>query len=1024
MSRTAAPKPPQRQGAARLLRRLAAGAAIALCAAFAPRSPAAPVESSAAAEPSAADEYVLRRWIVEDGLPHNVLTKVVQDKRGYLWIGSGAGLVRFTGTKFTEYPIPASLRTSETLGTNIRDLALESDGSLALLPAGGGILRLRDGVMSLHPANDALKGCSLVELYAEADGTLWIGATRDKDRVFARWANGAVEVFDNASGPAQTQHRVSFACDALGRTWIACDTFIGWYDNGRLVRAPDLNGTDFTVAPARSGGVWVATGDRLVRVDGTQITEVGSGPTWANVTGGVRTLFEDRGGTLWIATRRLGLFVRSAGGPVQAFRLNDVITSLTEDTEGNLWASTEGAGIFRLRRKVFSLLDHTMGMPDDINLAVCDDADGTLWCADRSGGVMRYAGGTLKAIHLADGRTPYVTSVCPDTDGNIWVGASEGLFKVGRDDPSVLKPVDVSVQEVRALKWTRRNELWIGTADNRLRVLREGHMTELTEEAQFTGRRPIAIAEDLGGSVWVATLDQLLLEFSEGRCVRRFTPQDIPGEGHVQSLHVDSYGALWIGTTEGLILFKNGHFHLLTEKDGLPDRMIYQLLEDGQGRLWIGSRRGLCMIPLKDLHAVAEGSGRRIEATTLGKDEGVPPASASDGTQPSAWRGRDGRLWFTTHAGLLGIDPESILPDRPAPMLYIDRGEIDGKPVPVSRQIAIPPGRHQLDLWIDALGFSAPDKVQVWHQLQGFDLDWVPTDTNRPVTYVHVPPGVYTFRVRAGNSDGHRREQTTSLSVVVVPSWWQTWWALAVAIALFAAVIAWLARLWSHRKLRQRLRALEHRHALEQERARIARDLHDELGGSVTQLGMLAERLRQQTGPGDLQAGLGQMAWRARRLAGDVESIVWAVSPRNTAWPGLANFIAHFARRFFRDSGIECQIDGLDTIPDRPVSPEAQHNVLAVAKESMNNIAKHARARRVTLTMDGTGEVFVLCIRDDGIGFDPNAPEHAERNGLSNMRGRLRELGGTCDITSSPGAGAEIRLAVPFSAAPSSLSRK
>jgi signal transduction histidine kinase len=581
-----------------------------------------------------------------------------------------------------------------------------------------------------------------------------------------------------------------------------------------------------------------------------------------------------------------------------------------------------------------------------------------------------------------------------------------------------MTPVDASLQEIRVLYCTTRDDLWIGTADNRLHVLHQGALHDLTQEAGFTGRRPIAIAEDAGGTVWVATIDELLLGFADGRFQHRYTSAQIPGGGHVQAMLVDAYDSLWLGTTQGLVLKQGEHFSLLTENDGLPDKMIYQLLEDARGRLWIGSRRGVYAVSLKELHAVAAGAQKRLNVTTLGKDEGLPSASASDGTQPNAWRARDGRLWFTTHAGLVGIDPDATLPVRPPPRLYIDQVSVDQQLVPAGSRLVVPAGRHQVEVRVDALDFSSPEKVRVLYQLVGYDPDWIDTASDRTINYSRLPPGRYTLRVIAMNQDGRRSEQATSLDVLVIPAWWQTWWAQAGGILAFTGVVVWLVRLRSHRRLRRQLRDLEHKHALEQERARIARDLHDELGGSVTQLGLQAERLKRQPGARELQPALDQLTWHTRRLADDVESIVWTVSPRNDSWRRLTDYISQFARRFFRDPGLDCIVEGADEIPDLPITPEAQHHVLAAAKEAMNNIVKHARARRVTLCFRTTDGAFELILRDDGIGFDPTAPEHAERNGLTNMRTRFQELGGECLITSAPGAGAEVRLRVPFAIKP------
>ncbi|PTY06445.1 hypothetical protein DB347_12145 [Opitutaceae bacterium EW11] len=186
---------------------------------------------------------------------------------------------------------------------------------------------------------------------------------------------------------------------------------------------------------------------------------------------------------------------------------------------------------------------------------------------------------------------------------------------------------------------------------------------------------------------------------------------------------------------------------------------------------------------------------------------------------------------------------------------------------------------------------------------------------------------------------------------------------------------------------------------------------------------MLAERVKRHAGA-ELSAPLSQLAWRTRSLAGDLESIVWTISPQNNSWDRLASFAAQFARRFFKDTPIRCTVEGVESVTARPLGPDEQHEVLAVLKEALNNALKHSKASNVTLSMRLTDEEFLLRVADDGIGFDPAAKEHAERNGLSNMRTRGETVGGLTTVASEPGKGTTVSMRVPLSPRPSSLSQK
>jgi signal transduction histidine kinase len=375
-----------------------------------------------------------------------------------------------------------------------------------------------------------------------------------------------------------------------------------------------------------------------------------------------------------------------------------------------------------------------------------------------------------------------------------------------------------------------------------------------------------------------------------------------------------------------------------------------------------------------------------------------------------AWRGRDGRLWFTTFEGVIGIDPTTSLSLPSPPRVYIDRVEVNQKRWPANAPIRLEPGDGPLRFRFVAINYSAPDQVRLRHRLAGYDFGWVETSRDRSATYGRLPPGKYTLQVTAANADAKWAPMAT-LPIEVLPSWWQTWWARAAFEAGFSLGVAGLARYWSVRRLHRRLERLEREHALEKERARIARDLHDDLGGSLTQIGLLADRVRRQAAEPAVKPALGQLVWRTRRLADELESIVWTVSPRNNTWDKLACFIDQYARSFCRDTPLACSVTGLDRVPALPLSPEAQHNILSVVKEALNNVLKHAHASTVTVDMHVTpDDMFELRITDDGTGFDPASPEHSEHNGLSNMNIRMTGLGGEIEIKSSIGRGTKVCL--------------
>ena len=973
---------------------------------FRRRSLAAAVAASAAVWAPAAENaeprFVVRSWLVDEGLPHNVVNRLVQDGAGFLWLATGAGLARFDGRDFKLWPLP--LRPAGG-NMNVRDLALESPTSVLLLPASGGVVRFRERRFENHPASASLADQSLVDLFVEPGGTLWLGTETE---TVVRWEAGRTTTFGPKDGLNRRGNRFSFALDHDGHVWVAGGDFVGTYRDGHLQPLPGGPWNSAIIAPARSGGVWISTFEQLLKWEDGHLTVVAKGPLWPVARGTVHYLFEDRGGDLWMATRRDGLFRLAAGklAPVPTATL--MITAITEDLEGNLWATTEGGGIERLKPKEFVLIDRPAGLKEDVSTSVCVDAQGAIWCANRNGGLVRYADGRAEVVaSSAVGAEFFAISVCVDRENRLWAAMAGGLYRVGIQAPYPLEKIPFAGSPARVLFCARSGDVWVGTGTGSLGYFHEGKYQEVAPNSGGPGKRVSAIAEAPAGGIWVATRDGGLAEYRDGHLIVDQRGAGLPA-GSINTLFFDQAGALWVGTPEGLRLFRGNTVSLLTKADGLPDDFIDQIAEDDQGRLWIGSRRGLYCVSLSELKARADGQRPPVIGTTFGKDEGLVGTTSLSGVQPGVGKAADGHLWFVTHRGVVGLDPARLSRARPPPAVLVDEIRIDGRVT--AGAINLAPGDHRVDFNFVALNFSAPERVRVRHRLVGMDLDWIETATEHTATYPRLPPGEYQMRVIACNQDGAWSDRPTVVNVSVAAAWWQTAWAQAAALLGAMGLVVWMARSWSHRRLRHRLSQLERENALERERARIARDLHDELGGSLTQIRLLAERIKRHTDQPEFKNFAGQLAQRARQLGGELESIIWTVSPRNNSWERLGFFISQYALKFFRDTSIACSVSGADRIPPRTLRPEEQHNLLAVAKEALNNILKHSQAGHATIELAADNGLFVLRIHDDGVGFDPARRELAACNGLNNMRVRLREIGGEIQIDSVLGQGTTITV--------------
>jgi signal transduction histidine kinase len=397
----------------------------------------------------------------------------------------------------------------------------------------------------------------------------------------------------------------------------------------------------------------------------------------------------------------------------------------------------------------------------------------------------------------------------------------------------------------------------------------------------------------------------------------------------------------------------------------------------------------------------------------VGRSEGLPSISPRYNYYPSSLRSRDGRLWFTTSNGVVAVTPKGLEKELPVPSVFVDEARVNGVEVDAHGPIEIPAGPHRVDLDLVALSYVVPENLLLRHQLEGADPDWVETPQNRSTSYSGLAPGEYRLRLAAARQAGTWIESGDSISIKVLPYWWGDPWIQLCALAAVVTGIVIGVRRWSQRQLRHRLLRLEQEHALDRERSRIARDLHDELGGSLTEANFLIERLRNVPS-NELAGGLEAVAGRIRHLNMELATIVWTVSPANSSLDQLASFIRRHAARFFKHTQVRCTVSEKTPIPPLPLNPEVQHNLLAIAKECFNNALKHAQPSNVTLEMAFSDDTFHMVVTDDGNGFVTDARTDSQGNGLINMRSRAEEIGASISIVSSPGRGTTIRLSHPY----------
>jgi signal transduction histidine kinase len=543
----------------------------------------------------------------------------------------------------------------------------------------------------------------------------------------------------------------------------------------------------------------------------------------------------------------------------------------------------------------------------------------------------------------------------------------------------------------------------------------------------LSGNLVRAIAEDAQGNLWVGT-DGGLNRWHDGKFTAVEKKHGLAVE-HISSLWPDADGVLWVGTDgRGLARFHDGTWTNYTTQDGLISNSLGYIVEDGQGCLWIGSNAGLMRVPKNALNNFASGRTNFVPCRAYGSQDGLPTSECTSGSQPAASRTRDGRLWFPTIKGLASVDPARLHPNTNPPPVIIESVEIQGESQTTNtlrsslpERITVPANREHLEIHYTSINLEAPrlrpgalKRARFKYRMENHETAWTDAGDSRTAPYSKLPPGDYTFRVKACNEDGIWNETGAWLAIKVLPPFWRQWWFLAGATLCMLGVIVSGVHYVSTQRLQRQLADLRQQQALEKERARIARDIHDQVGASLTQVSLLGEMVESdKDSPEEIEAHGRQISQTARETSRALDEIVWTVNPSNDTLEGLANYLCKYAQDYLTVAGLKYRLEEPPQLPATTISPEVRHNTFLAAKEAITNIVKHAHASAAWLRLRVEDSAFVLEIQDDGRG-PGGAETKVMRNGLRNMRKRMEDIGGRFEMSAASEGGTLVRLTVPL----------
>jgi signal transduction histidine kinase/ligand-binding sensor domain-containing protein len=984
-------------------------------------------------------EYIYNRLSIQDGLLSNNILCIWQDEQGYLWIGTENGLQRYDGYAFRTI---LNNRIDQILSDNKKRVWIRSGKTIGLfdprvfsfteIPCEGTVTSFDPSWFSLY--NDAKQNTFLIirgksaQYFDEKekifnrksspfiipDSLKLINVVEDplKDRYWVTTFNG-MGYWDKHSkkyystqnneqnDPLLSNKKLSgivsrFFIDKSNRywiqSWIGSDMNFFCYD----VRTNKFTNDTTGLGNAGNGSYYdvygfteyddsstVVYGLNCLRMrergEFRELRDTRNNPFGIhfNVANGI---LQDREKLLWIATddglyNTTGNINRNTHLVIDPLNGRASIIHLLEDEKGRIWLGTWGRGVVVTEQEKRSVIPtpsiKNLGASDrftQMNWSLCQTKSGSIWIGCQEGRLIIYDPATEKSqLHRPKAfNNSTIRQMVMDKNGAVWIGLHNGdLFKCKSPGEPITEFSFYKVHGfggfISKLLITDHEQIWIAAQGKGLFVV------NAKNDSIVQSLNRANIASDIINSI------NDILPFNDSIYL-------FAGE------HLGSYNSR-TGRVESIISYNN-----------LPLGKVYALQKDNNNECWLGTSNGI--FKLNPITRNLTKYSQRDGLITVHNNSYIPETSL---------RLKNGNLVFAGNQHLVSFNPaqyriQQLPPDVSITGFQLNNHYLREDSLLHLDKIRLSYSASSFHIEFAVLSFLQHDKFTYEYKLEGSKEDWTTLKSPTPVSYNLLPHGNYRFLVRARNSEGLYSKNTTALSIYIAPPFWRTIWFYILVGLVVASILFYLHKL--------RLQRLLH---VERVRSRLARDLHDDMGSTLSTINILSNIALKQI-PLEEKTSKEYMSTinnSTTQMMESMDDIVWSINPVNDSLVKVLARMKEVAGSVLEPNNIDYQFHTDNAVKDLNFSMEWRRDIFLLFKEALNNIVKYSKARNVSVTLKKSGKSFQLIVEDDGIGFDINARVSAIRgNGLKNMKKRAETINGQLDVVSEPGKGTRVNLTV------------
>ena len=979
---------------------------------------------------------------VEDGLSQSSVYSIYQDKEGYMWFGTADGLNRYDGSEIKVFKIISGLATKGN-SNFIRGKLCEDDKGNIWFSSETGIYfydRILEQLRLAYTFPETRTGVLYyIMVSIDKNQNLWL---INNSLGLALWQTrtGTMQYYSYPFGVDLTKIVLGelSVLDSSGGIWFNIHRHDGLYcfniQNKQFEHF--LPGKNYQVVGFGKGKSFLASGNKIYQYD-SKMLPVDSISLFISQKEPVRirNVFEDGYGRLWMATFNYGLlyydyhqkriYQYRHSEAVQRSLSSDFLTLLATDRSGNLWIGTDGGGVCKLNLNPprFNLFPQNEGefpvLKDNFTKCFFEDEQKRIWFGTLHGfSIYNPADGSIKHFSHHDNDPlslpgNIVSYIFKDKDGSIliWHNMGISIFNEARQSfqtvPQVfwgdLNPGQLSCFRILPLK---NGDLMAATSEQLVQIIKRNDKYFATSRIKGIEGIPTTITDlvELNkGNIWLASPLIGLYHYDFTNDTFSFKERFLSGIDF-RSLHVDDTDpyVLWIASGKGLIRFdtRAKKSELFDDNKGMSNSYVYGILEDGKGNLWMSTNGGISRFS-KETHQFQNYSWK----------DGLQSNEFNTG---AFYKGASGTFYFGGIKGFNYFKPDDF-ENRSSefkPGIAISQIKVNDKVYlqdslfENERSLRLKYFNNDLFFQLAALDFTLPQANKVQYKLEGWDKDWV-TSYNKKIIYSNLPAGTYTFKAKAANSDGvWSREE--NITIIITPPFWKTWWFYFLVVAGLIGSIIWATRIIAQRRLKIKIMELEKLQAIEAERSRISRDMHDEIGSGLTRIALMTELMKTQQGLNEhTRHDVSEIAGSSRTLVSTMSEIIWTLNPQNDKLDNLLAYLREQTQQYFEPFTINYRVNFPEIIPDVKLSNQQRRNLFLVSKEALNNALKHSGATTIELTVEIMKSKCSFQVLDNGKGID-KTNHRTGSNGLNNMKRRMENIQGGIEWLQENGRGTRV----------------